>query len=117
MGSLAIWILAFHDALGTSVWWAEVFHVLPFPVWVCLLGGIGAARVYYAKLGHGLEDSKKLAIISLISCFLFCFLSFLVGIVRFQMSVTPIFFWLAYQSGKSYLRLNHSRMYVGSAVR
>lgn len=106
---LAIWILAFSDTLRTSTWWNEVFHVMPPAVWVFLLGGVGIARLSLSlsvsKAGH---KKKKLASAALISCFVFGFMSFLVSIVRYEMSVTPLFMWLSYQSAKSYLRLSVS---------
>lgn len=102
---LAIWIALFSNLLSAAAWWAEVFHVLPPAIWVLLLGGIGSARLLLSstKFGH---NKKRLATVALISCFLFGFMSFLVGIVRYQMSVTPLFLWLSYQSAKSYLRLS-----------
>lgn len=98
---LAGWIAAFHDSLGASTWWAEVFHVLPPAIWFVMLGGVGVARIYFSRFGR----DRRLASAALVSCALFGFMGFLVGIVRYQMSVTPLFFWLSYQSGKSYLRL------------
>lgn len=99
---LAVWVGVWHQALGATAWWAEVFQALPVAAWVALLGGLGACRVVLA-IGH--HDGRRLAMTALASCFVFSFLGFLVAIVRWQMSVTPLFFWLAYQAAKSHVRL------------
>lgn len=94
MGALGLWIAFFHANLGGTTWWHEVFSVLPAPIWACVLIGLGLGRVF-----------RPVPAAALLSCFTFAFLGLLVALVRWEMTVTPLFFWLSYKAMKSYLRL------------
>jgi hypothetical protein len=102
---LGVWLGFFRGELGATAWWAEVFSVLPAGVWAVLLISLGAARIILARFERG----PKLAGAAFASCLLLSFLAFLVMLVRWRMTVTPILWWLAYQAMKSHLRIMLNR--------
>lgn len=107
---LGFWLGAFRGELGTAAWWAEVFSVLPAWIWAALLITLGTARLVLARAERG----PKLAAAALLSCFLLAFLAFLVVLVRWQMTVTPLLAWLSYQAMKSHLRIMLNRRRAGA---
>jgi TM2 domain-containing membrane protein YozV len=107
---LGLWIFLFHGTMDTTMWWHEVFTVLPEQAWALLLGTLGAARLILSRFGRG----RLLASAAAASCFTLAFLSLITGLVRHQMMVTPLFVWLAYQALKSHLRLMLNRRRAGS---
>jgi len=105
MVALGLWIGLFRGTLVAAAWWAEVFSVLPAWFWACLLISLGSGRLFLARFDRG----ARLAAVALMSCFLLAFLGFLVCLVRWQMTVTPLLFWLSYQAAKSHVRLMLNR--------
>jgi hypothetical protein len=106
---LGVWLGCFRGELGAAAWWAEVFSVLPAWVWAFLLISLGAARIILARFERG----PKLAGAAFASCLLLAFLAFLVMLVRWRMTVTPLLWWLAYQAMKSHLRIMLNRRRAG----
>lgn len=107
---LGFWLGVFRGELGAAAWWAEVFRVLPAWIWAILLIFLGSARLVLARYERG----PRLATAALASCFLLVFLAFLVVLVKWQMTVTPLLTWLAYQAMKSYLRIMLGRRRAGA---
>lgn len=97
---LATWIACFSGTLREASWWSELFHIMPPWRWAGILSVVGTGRIFLSRFGRG----KRLATIALVSTFVFGFMGFIVAMTSYQITVTPLFFWLAYQSGKSYLR-------------
>lgn len=101
MITLGVWIGVFHDPLSAHPWWNEVFSVLPPWLWALALCASGALRMWFSAK----RKNALLATAALASSFIFAFLGFLVALVEWRMTVTPIFFMSAYFSIKSHLRI------------
>lgn len=99
---IGLWIGCFSGTLTLHAWWAEVFNVLPPWVWMSMLVSAGGARIILGALHH---QDRKLAAAAGVSSFIFAFMGCLTALIDYRMTVTPIFFWLAFSAIKSHVRI------------